>query len=287
MVSAGKNIQLFALRRPPPGRLEVGGGRYRLVRVFKHDFFAATCLYELEAAEKAERGIFPKLVVKFGREQDFCGLPARWLGRLNRRREEGIYRVLQGVSGVPRWAGAVGESGFAIEFVEGVGLDQLATAPAGFFDRLRELFDAVHARGVAYSDANKRSNIIVAPDGKPYLVDYQLSVRRRDDLPLAGSILRILVRRMADKDLYHLYKHKRRMAPHELAPQEEALSRHRSLLHRLHRTLLGPYRALRRGLRNRLGGANLTSPTAHLETAGGAHNRMNHEGHEVEERNSE
>ena len=254
---------MFALRQPPPERLEISGHSYRRALVFKHDFFAATCLYELESNS---REVLPKLVVKFGREQPFCGLPLSWLGQWNRDHEEAIYARIAGIPGVPRWGGRVGSCGFAIEYIDGLPLDHFERPPERFFDGLREIFDALHARGVAYGDANKRSNILVGPGGRPYLIDYQLALRTRDDLPLLGLALRTAVRYLCRKDLYHLYKHKRRLAPAELTPEEEALSRDRGGLHLLHRKLTKPYRALRRRfLHKQYQKGQLVSPTAKME----------------------
>ena len=257
------NTQMFALRQSPPGRIELGGAAYELVRVFKHDFFAATCLYRAVSAG----GAFDRVVVKFGRDQAFCGLPLAWYGRLLRHHEEAIYRLLAGVSGVPRWAGSLGQTAYAIEYIDARPLDHLQAPPPALFDRLREIFDAIHARGVGYCDANKKSNILVDDAGRPFLIDYQIAIRRRDDLPwplraLAAAAVRYIARR----DLYHLYKHKRRLCPEHMTPQEVELSRKRSGLHWLHRKLTKPYRALRRAfLRKQYQAGRLASPTAELE----------------------
>ena len=262
MTQRRANPQMFALRRPPAEAIEVGGCRYRLLRVFKHDFFAATCLYEADGPAEV-----PKVVVKFGRRQGFCGLPLSWVARMARGREEAVYEALRGVAGVPRWVGRVGECGYAIEYVDARPLDHLPAPPAGFFDRLRDLFDAVHRRGVAYGDANKLSNILVGRSGEPYLVDFQIAIRLPESWPrplrtIAGAVVEYL----AGRDLYHLYKHKRRLSPQELRPQEEALSRRREGLHLLHRKLTKPYRALRRRfLRRQYRRGRLVSPTADLE----------------------
>ena len=253
---------MFALHRPPPDKIELSGERYRLVRVFKHDFFAATCLYEAQGQNR-----FPQVVVKFGRQQAFCGLSADWCGRFMHHHEREIYRALAGIRGVPRWAGSISEAAYAIEYVDAKPLDHLDAPPKGFFDRLLALFEAIHARGVAYSDANKRSNILVSPGGEPFLVDYQISFRCREDLPWPlRAIIRAAVRYVAEKDIYHICKHKRRISPDELTSEEEVLSRRRSGLHLLHRKLTKPWRALRRRL---LGSwyeqGRLESPTAELE----------------------
>ena len=251
---------MFALRAAPPSRLNVADADYHLVRVFKHDFLAATCLYETD-----DHATFPKIAVKFGRDHMFCVMPCKWYGRWLQAHEEAIYRTLAGIQGVPRWVGRVGETGYAMEYIESKPLDHFDKAPAGFFERLRKLFDAVHSRGVAYCDSNKRSNILVAADGRPYLVDYQIALRRRDDWPLR-NMLHAFIRYMAEKDIYHLCKHKRRMSPGELAPEEISMSRQRTPMHRLLRKLDKPYKALRRGfLRRKCRKGQLVSPTGHLE----------------------
>ena len=71
---------------------------------------------------------------------------------------------------------------------------------------------------------------------------------------------------MQRKDLYHLYKHKRRLAPRELTPQEEELSRERGGVHAFHRWFTKGYRGLRRRfLREQHQKGALASPTAGLE----------------------
>ena len=253
---------MFALGRPPRAELEVAGAAYRLVRVFKHDFFAATCLYEAVGEARPAR-----IVVKLYRTQAFCGLPMTWAGRLMRSREQAIYAALADVRGVPRWVGQVGRAGQAVEYIDAAPLDHLPAPPPGFFDRLRRLFDDVHARGVGYCDANKRSNILVAEDGEPFLVDYQIAIRRRDRWPWPlRAILRVAVAYVQRSDLYHLYKHKRRLCPDQMTPEELCLSRSRGRLHTLHRKITDPWRAIRRMFLSRQHAAGrLVSPTEDLE----------------------
>ena len=267
MTRKSRNTQMFALPGPPPRNVRLGGGEYRLAGVFKHDFFAATCLYERSARVSGAVPARDKIVVKFGRSQRFAGLPMDWYARLMRNHEEAIYRRLEGLGGVPQWVGRVEPLGYAIEYIDARPLDHVGAPPEGFFDRLRAIFDAVHARGVAYCDGNKRSNILVSRDGQPCLVDFQISLRRRDELPWPiRPISAAIVRYFARRDLYHLYKHKRRICPDRLRADEEALSRHRSFLHLLHRKLTKPWRGIRRWfLRRQYQAGRLDSPTADLE----------------------
>lgn len=273
---------MFALRGAPAALLKVRGLRYRLVRVFKHDFFAATCLYEMEEGAGAAACDGPrKIVVKYGRQQSFCGLPTAWIGDFHRNHEESIYRCLEGVSGVPRWVGRIGTIGYAMEYIEGRPLDHAPPPPAGFFEELRKVFDAIHQRGIVYVDSNKRSNILIGPEDKPFVIDYQISFRRRDDLPWPFSrILAGVADYFCRKDLYHLYKHKRRIAPRELTPAEEQISRRQGLLHVLHSRLTKRYRNIRRRfLKDQFAKGTLTSPTAGLED----HNQPEKESWRVDE----
>lgn len=256
------NRQLFALPDGPPATLDIAGAHYCLARVFKHDFFAATCLYETDQGER-----FPRIVAKFSRHQPFCGVPLAWAASFLRDHEEAIYKALEGVQGVPALVGRIGESAFAMEFIDARPLDHNPPPPAGFFDQLAQLLSAVHARGVAYADANKRSNFLIAPDGRPFVIDFQISLRLRNDLPWPiRAVIARAVRYLMSKDIYHLYKHKRRIAPQELTPQQDALSRHLTGLHLIHRKLTTVWRSGRRlFLKSQFQKGALTSPTAALE----------------------
>lgn len=250
---------MFALAGTPSATLQIDGLPYQLRQVFKHDFWAAACLYVCDDASAR----FARVVVKFGRECRFGPLPMKWVGRAMVAHECDIYRALHGMSGVPAFIGRLSPTCFAMEFIEGKPLDHHDRAPAGFFEKLRAVFSQMHLRGIAYVDANKRSNVIVQPDGNPVVIDFQISLRRRS----ANVLLWPLIRYMQGKDLYHALKHKRRMAPDELTAEELAVCKRRTGLHWLHRKLTKPYRALRRGyLNGKFKEGRLISPTADLET---------------------
>lgn len=265
------NTQLFALSHPPLAELTVRGYRYRLLKVFKHDFFAATALYEAMDASAP----WPKLVIKAGREQVFCGMPLDWIGQELLKREQRAHERLDGVPGVQRWVAQLSETAYALEFIEGRTLDTLeAPPPPLFFEKLREMLDAIHARRAAYCDLNKRSNIVVQENGEPALIDFQVTEVERE-FP-TGKWARLLApfaylqRRylsyLQHLDLYHLYKHKRRLLPEALTPEEEKLSLRQGRIVRLHRRLVTPMRQMRRNFLTRQHqSGRLVSPSAHLE----------------------
>jgi hypothetical protein len=225
-----------------PATVRVGEVTYRHVRTVKHDFFAATGFYEDPSGQKA--------VLKMGRTTDFGGLPLVWLGAWLCRREMRFYTRLQDLPNIPRLLGSVGRTGFLHAYVEGAPLDKSRPVPDGFFAQLQALLAELHRRDIAYVDTNKPQNILQGADGRPYLIDFQISW----DLQTIGRnpIGRWILRRLQREDLYHILKHKRRLRPDELTPQEQIDSQRRSWFIRLHRFVTRPYFLLRRRTFKRL-----------------------------------
>jgi hypothetical protein len=97
---------------------------------------------------------------------------------------------------------------------------------------------------------NKSTNILLGDDGRPYLIDFQISC----DLHEWGDwfFTRWWLRRFQREDWYHLLKHKRRLRPDELTAHEKRAVEQRSWLIRLHRFLSRPYFVIRRALFKRL-----------------------------------
>lgn len=154
---------------------------------------------------------------------------SRGVARLLLRREERALAALRGLDGVPQAAeawtlpalpeGSAGES-FVRSYVDGAPLHRCERLPLDFFERLEELVRELHARGVAHNDLHKEQNIVVRPDGRPALIDFQLaSVHER------GA--RSLARRAVD-DLRHVAKHRRRYLRFarvvDVAPSAELLA---------------------------------------------------------------
>jgi serine/threonine protein kinase len=89
-------------------------------------------------------------------------------------------------------------------WIGGHPLHETPTLPRDFFDRLRELVEAIHGRGVCHNDLHKEQNVLVDERGFPALVDFQLaSVHERRNR-------RYRVR--CAEDLRHVEKTRRRYA---------------------------------------------------------------------------
>ncbi len=222
------------------------GRTFEFVRLFKHDFFAATGLYQqsdssvgVPADTNNNRAIPRQAVVKFQRTFPLFGIPMQWLGAIVARHEIAVFKALDGLEGVPGFMGEIGTTGYIHEFIPGDDLKQEFATGAEFFSRLESLLNAIHARSIAYVDTNKRENILYGADGKPYLIDFQISFfcrhGEKDNL-----LSRWILRRLQKEDWYHFYKHKTRLAAQICTPDDFQHANNRSWYIRLHRSFAQP-----------------------------------------------
>jgi len=168
-------------------------GEQQAITVLKRD--------QLGRVERVEgaRGPFVRRVA--------CGgaLPGSgWLARVFARREQRALERLAGLEGVPVLiVDARPEPAHVLRsWIEGRALSRAEELPEDFFEHLDRPVVALHARGVCHNDLHKEQNILVGPDGLPYLVDFQLaSVHAR-----RGALFSSRAR----EDLRHVEKHRRR-----------------------------------------------------------------------------
>ncbi len=240
----------------PPNRVFVAGGMYRLERVFKHDSWAATALYQCEAAGPDGAEL---LVCKFNRQESVFGLPLAWLGPVLAAREARFLARLAGTGRVPVVERLVQDGhgrqldhAVAHAFVAGEPLSKRAELQDAFFPSLEQLLAVMHADGLAYVDLHKMENVLVGSDGLPWLIDFQVSFalpRRQPWRALARPLFNLL----RSGDSYHLIKHWIRLRPDQCGLTPEDLDSYRPLWIRWHRRIGVPLRSLRRRLLTRLG----------------------------------
>jgi hypothetical protein len=245
-------------REEPPAAVEIDGEMFRRREVFKHDSWAASGLYA-----SAER----QALCKFNRQQPVLFVPMRWLGRLLAGREQAVHDRLAGVQGVPSSLGPVRVGGRRLPnavarcFIAGHALAEDERVDDDFFPRLRRLLAEVHGREVAHVDLHKRENILVGSDGRPHLIDFQISFAL-PRLPLVRLLLRPLLAMLQQCDDYHLLKHELKYRP-DLVSDPATIARRRPVWIRMHRTVAVPFRACRRRLLVWLG---IRSPGGHAHS---------------------
>jgi hypothetical protein len=227
----------------PPPLVQIDGEAFALREIFKHDSWAATAVYQSE---------HKKIVCKFNRQQSLLGLPLAWLGRWLARREAAHYRRLAGLANVPALCGAVTVDGVELpyavahDFVEGHPLSRHDVLSESFVHELNAAFAEVHRRQMAYVDLHKRENILVGDDGRPYLIDFQVSWMLAKKTGVLGPIQRWWLKQLQRIDCYHLRKHERTL--HIARTGEDLAEPARPWWIRAHRVIAVPLRETRRRL---------------------------------------
>lgn len=235
--------------KEPPERVVVGGVAYERLTTFKHDSWAATALYG--AGER-------RITCKFNRVQPVFVIPMRWLGRALARREAGFLDRLADVALVPEQLGPVAVDGRVADnavarvFVDGRPFrDREGIAP-DFIAQLERLLGEVHARGIAYVDLHKRENVIVDREGRPNLIDFQVSLGIGDRWPWNGGLFRRFVALLQETDTYHVRKHHVRLYPEDFTPEARETYAQPPGIIGAHRRFAKPFRRWRRALLARL-----------------------------------
>jgi len=236
-------------KKDPPETIVIDGEQFARRDVFKHDSWAATALYAGQSFDA---------VCKFNRTHPVLIVPMSWLGRFLANRESFAYRELAGIEGIaPDCAIVTADDKrlsnvAAHQFIPGHPLKNEEAVDDQFFPRLLEILQGVHARGFAYVDLHKRENILVGENGRPYLIDFQISYYSNPNAkwhwPFGRSILRVL----QQSDLYHLTKHVRRHRPEQVEQLGLGKYLERPWWIRAHRKIAVPFRTFRRSFLSKI-----------------------------------
>lgn len=137
-----------------------------------------------------------------------------WLARALARREARALARLDGLPGTPRLLQFDGRV-LHREWIPGRPMQVAAPRDAVYFREALGLLRRIHRSGVTHNDLAKETNWLVGPEGRPALVDFQLSVvhRRRSRA----------FRALAREDLRHLLKHKRTYRPESLTLRQRQI----------------------------------------------------------------
>jgi hypothetical protein len=141
------------------------------------------------------------------------------IGLLSVWNENRMYRLLSGISGVPKGYGKIDRHALVVEYIEGRTASKFKAGevPVEFFSRLRAIIDEIHSRGVVLCDMRNRRNVLVTASFEPYVIDLVTAFHRGSRFNIIrGFIHRIFYQ----DDLVGIAKLKSRLQPQLLTPEE-------------------------------------------------------------------
>lgn len=233
------------MRNYPPS-IVINGQDYAYEKILKEDFFSVNVLY----GHAGDR-----YVLKLSDFRFIFGILLRPLAMLMSAHEFAIYSRIADIEGIPELGPRLGRRGYLHHFIPGRTLNELAELPRAqrqevlprdFFERLGKTLTAVHARRIFYADLDKRGNVILGDDGRPWLIDFQICIYFSPGSGPWGRFKDRLLARLCGEDVYHLYKQKRRYQPQLLSPQEATLATRTGFSRQFNRWFGTPYRRLKR-----------------------------------------
>lgn len=230
------------LVRKFPEKTIIKGETYTFEKTLKDDFFSVNVLYKNDQDRR--------FVLKLSDFRFIFGLLFRPFAILMSAHEYKIYQMVADIEGVPELGPRLGWRGYFHEYIEGKTLHELTDAPEmlpeNFFDDLLKIVRQVHERRIFYLDLNKTGNVIMANDGRPYLIDYQICQHFKKRHNFWGKLSDKIFNRLIQEDIYHVYKHKKRFQKHLMNAAELKLATRSDLAKNYDRFLGRHYRRLKR-----------------------------------------
>lgn len=132
------------------------------------------------------------------------------------RELKALHRV-RGIDGVAQDAFRIDDTAIAVEFTEGRSLGKVprAEVTVEYLQAFEELIAAIHARDVVHLDARGTGNVIMRPDGKPALIDFQAAL-------ITTHLPRFVRRILEDMDRSGALKKWRKYRPDDMGEARKA-----------------------------------------------------------------
>ncbi|MCZ6777381.1 MAG: hypothetical protein O7F16_00315 [Acidobacteria bacterium] len=152
--------------------------------------------------------------------KDFTSKSAlvRWIGRFQVSREAHVYAALSGLQGVPRLLARPSPESLLLSYIEGRRLSKERGVPdaSSLAEKLEQLIEQFHLRGVAHVDLRGRDNILVDGARQVWVLDFGASWRRTPGGPMRRWLFS-LGRRV---DRAAILKWRLLLAPDSVSPRE-------------------------------------------------------------------
>lgn len=140
------------------------------------------------------------------------------IGRFLLRRELRVLKQLNGIDGISSNAFRIDAFALASQYLPGRSLAHVKPDEVNmdFFPQLEALVQAMHARKIVHLDIRGPKNILLRPDGRPAIIDFQSSISTR-------WMPNFLCRILEDIDIGGVYKRWNLWQPQFLSDSRRAV----------------------------------------------------------------
>lgn len=143
------------------------------------------------------------------------------IGRLLIWRESKAYKRLKGLKGVPTFYGSLNGLALTLKEIPGNDLERIqdgTTFSEDFYQELKHLVKSIHQRGLIHGDLKRAPNILLADNGKPYIIDWASSISKWE---FGIFPLNRIYQRLIQADFNAIVKVRLKHCPDTISPEEK------------------------------------------------------------------
>ncbi|UCE78417.1 MAG: hypothetical protein JSV13_07850 [Nitrospiraceae bacterium] len=150
-------------------------------------------------------------------------------------REIRICNSLKNISGIPKIYSRIDRAAFIAEYLDGVPANRMSPSRISetFFKNLSALVDDIHEQGWVHGDLKISSNILVMPNDKAGIVDFQTAFSRNGSFK---HIRNFFFNQFVLFDRLGILKLKNKLRPDLLTEEEKHMLSRKTFLMRIART---------------------------------------------------
>ena len=166
------------------------------------------------------------------------------VGRFLIWRERKAYSKLKGIQGIPRLYRVIEGLALVLEHIPGKNVEELEDSykiPSAFYEALEDLVGRFHKLGIAHCDLKRAPNIMVGPNGDPYVVDWSASISAKE---FSLFPLNLIYEQFIFDDLKALIKLKMRHSPETVTRRERIEYQHMTKAEKLLRPIRDKLRSV-------------------------------------------
>jgi len=135
-------------------------------------------------------------------------------------REIRVLKRLESINGVPEFIEQDSSTSFIMSYIEGTPLKYADNLSRSYYNRLENILDQAHRRGVADLDFGNAKDILIQKNGEPAVLDWTCSLVYNPSHGLRARIVKPFFDYVCRLNKKYLLRSMSRKLPHEITPDE-------------------------------------------------------------------